>query len=117
MKASVGFDVACADQLLPADIFGSLVAGELLGVLSTSSNPARSNLGATAGSLTEATMASNIRFLMSAGRPLGAATACQELTLASLTPLSSRVGTSGSEGERFELVIASARSLPALILG
>ena len=32
-------------------------------------------------------------------------------------PDSSIVGTSGSSGERFALVIASARSLPALMCG
>ncbi|MDT4873948.1 hypothetical protein FQZ97_1092200 [compost metagenome] len=63
------------------------------------------------------TMASCTRFFTSAGRPLGAATACQDCTLASFTPLSSRVGTSGSSGERLALVMARARSLPALICG
>ena len=60
--------------------------------------------------------ACSLRFT-SAGRPRGAAMACHDCTLASVTPLSSSVGTPGRSGERFSLVIASARSLPARICG
>ena len=53
----------------------------------------------------------------SKGKPFGAATACHEYTLASLMPNSSKVGTLGNKGERFALVIDSARNLPAKICG
>ena len=48
------------------------------GVLPTISKPRSSSLGLTAGSFRPATMASCSLPLMSAGRPLGAAKACQE---------------------------------------
>ena len=52
---------------------------------------------------------------MSAGRPFGAETACQDCTSAPLTPDSDSVGTFGSTDERLSPVIASTLSLPALM--
>ena len=47
------------------------------------------------------------------GSPAGANTPNQFVTFMPLTPPSSNVGTSGSAADRFEVVIAIARSRPA----
>ena len=59
-------------------------AAKASGELPTTSNPTSSSLGLTCGSLSASTVAACSFALMSAGRPLGAAMACHEVTV---TPL------------------------------
>ena len=57
------------------------------------------------------------RSTISFGVPAGTSTPCMVSASWPLIPSSSSVGTSGSAGERFLAVIASARSLPSLTSG